>query len=68
MGQLTPATVADHVERATDEKSFKEGALQSICGPHHAEKRAAESKGTEWRPRFGFDASGNPLGDHHWNR
>lgn len=42
--RVTAATVADHIERATDERSFWEGALQSLCARHHNAKRQAESR------------------------
>src|SRR5690606_6690704 len=48
-GVVTEATVADHIERATDEHSFWYGELQSLCGTHHQAKRQAESKGRVWR-------------------
>ena len=70
-GRLIQATVADHIERATDETSFWQGALQSLCATHHASKRAAESRGTSWQPRTksGCDAQGWPRDiAHPWNK
>jgi 5-methylcytosine-specific restriction protein A len=68
-GQLTVATVADHIERATDAQSFWQGPLQSLCAPHHQSKRQAEATGNEFRPKMGCDASGWPRDpQHEWNR
>lgn len=67
--RVTEASVADHIERATDERSFWEGALQSLCATHHQAKRQAESRGNAWRPRMGCDARGWPSDpEHGWNR
>jgi hypothetical protein len=69
--RLTPATVADHISRATDERSFREGPLQSLCHQHHQSKRQAERDGTAWQPKSlaGCAADGTPLDPtHHWCR
>jgi 5-methylcytosine-specific restriction protein A len=67
--RLSPATVADHIERATDEQSFWTGRLQSLCTTHHQAKRQAESKGQAWKPKMGCDANGWPIDpQHEWNR
>lgn len=68
--RITKATVADHIERATDEQSFWHGALQSLCATHHNAKRQAESKGNQWRSKMrGCDASGIPLDpEHEWSK
>ena len=67
--RVTEATVADHIERATDEHSFWTGPLQSLCATHHASKRQAESNGKAWRPRMGCDANGWPIDpEHGWNK
>lgn len=67
-GILAEATVADHIDRATDEQSFWSGRLQSLCSTHHQAKRQAESQGNDWSPgRGGCDASGMPTDPgHHW--
>ena len=65
---MTEATVADHIERATDEHSFWNGALASLCNSCHQSKRQAESRGAKWRPKMGCDSNGMPLAaDHPWN-
>lgn len=69
--RVTAATVADHIERATDERSFWNSSLQSLCFTHHQAKRQAESNGRQqWEPKMrGCDASGMPLDpEHEWNR
>lgn len=67
-GRVVEATVADHIESATDEQSFWFGALQSLCKPHHDSKRQAESQGKAWKPKLGCDANGMPLDpEHGWN-
>lgn len=69
MGVSTKATVADHIERATDAESFWIGPLQSLCWSHHQTKRQAESRGKVWKPRMGCDAQGMPLDpEHPWRR
>lgn len=67
--RVIAATVADHIERATDARSFWDGPLQSLCATHHQAKRQAESRGKQWRQRMGCDARGMPLDpEHGWNR
>jgi 5-methylcytosine-specific restriction enzyme A len=69
LGVLVKATVADHIEPATDEHSFWHGALQSLCAMHHQAKRQAESNGKQWRLRMGCGPDGMPRDpEHQWNR
>lgn len=69
LGVLVKATVADHIEPATDEHSFWHGALQSLCSMHHQAKRQAESNGKQWRPHMGCGPDGMPRDpEHAWNR
>ena len=66
---VTKATVADHVEQCTDEQTFWEGELMSLCNPCHQSKRQAESRRAKWQPKSGCSSNGMPLApDHPWNR
>ena len=62
-GELTPATVADHVEpHRGDARSFYEGRLQSLCWNCHASRKAQiEKRGFD--PSIGAD--GLPVDPAH---
>lgn len=62
-GQTTPATIVDHVERHNgDRMAFFNGALQSLCKPHHdGTKQRIEIHGFD--PRV--DADGLPVDPQH---
>jgi 5-methylcytosine-specific restriction enzyme A len=62
-GVVTPATVADHVERHNgDWNKFCLGALQSLCFPcHNSSKRYVELRGY----RIDVDKDGWPNDPRH---
>lgn len=45
-GRVTAASVADHVEQHRgDPVRFWQGALQSLCAPHHDSTKQREERG-----------------------
>jgi len=65
-GQITPATVADHITPHRGDPVLFEGELQSLCKEcHDSWKREMETSGT-FR---GCDLNGYPLDPNHaWNK
>ena len=67
-GQVTPATVVDHIEpHKGDQKLFwDQKNWQPLCKPHHdSAKQSEERRGY----RAGCDADGRPLDPNHpWRR
>lgn len=65
-GQVTPATVADHIEPHRGDPVLFAGPLQSLCKPcHDSWKQQAESGGL----MKGCDINGNPIDPRHpWNK
>lgn len=62
-GRVTPATVADHVEKHNgDPAKFWHGELQSLCAEHHdATKQAEEHRGFS----TACGADGWPMDPNH---
>ena len=60
-GQITPATVADHVvPHRCDPECFRRGELQSLCATcHNLSKQSHEKPGTNHLA--GCDEHGEPL-------
>lgn len=63
MGQVTPATVADHIEpHRGDRGRFWEGELQSLCAScHNSAKQSEEARG--YSTQVGLD--GLPVDVKH---
>lgn len=63
-GRVTPASIADHVQQHNgDEDSFFNGALQSLCKPHHDGAKQAQEKSGKVR---GCDVNGAPYARADW--
>lgn len=59
LGQITAATVADHIEpHRGDRKKFWSGALMSLCGSCHSSTKQREEAGSA---RNGCDTDGWPV-------
>jgi 5-methylcytosine-specific restriction protein A len=63
-GQVTPATVADHIEpHGGDWNKFRTSALQSLCGPCHEEKHGRLSPTSRLSKEV--DDNGYPVDPAH---
>lgn len=69
IGRVTPATVADHIDRhGNDPELFASGALQSLCARHHNSEKQRYEKSGDTTIR-GCDLRGRPLDPAHpWNK